>query len=286
MKNQLLLILSVIVLCYACGQVKTNKEPEKIVKHDTITKLNQLKENDTAVFKAPNGICYMVYGNLTKPADSAANKTFVEENENNGENDWCNGPSFDGSDRKAAKTSVAKGSVSEWENLNDVLTYLGTNTLKDDVFGNRITDEGVNSKRINEENRNIKIKRLWLYTFCRQKDEDYHLIVGSTNNIKTAKIFNVEISGLPDNKTTSDYKILEKARNEFYNFFGVSENDCFARGKYTEEYKNNPIEVSITGSLFFDKCHYKGHGAIGPKWARGTTYWEIHPITTIEFIRK
>jgi hypothetical protein len=256
-----------------------NKKPAKADAHtaknaprDTISALDQLGERDSAVFTAPNGISYSVrkVSGADKNSEAEAEKPAPRKS-----GDWCNGELFDGKDRKAAKTSVAKANFEVFEDLDALLKTLPPDKEIGSIRKPAIsTDE--KSNRVAEENRNVRIKKTWVYTFARESDEDYHVIIGSTPDSRTAVFFTVEISGLPARTQTE----LSKARNEFIGFFGLG---GFCGHGYTHNFSASPVEAEIAGSLFFDKHHYNSHGKIGPAFARSTTYWEIHPVTDIRF---
>lgn len=141
-------------------------------------------------------------------------------------------------------------------------------------------DKSTTSKRVAEEKQNVHIKKAWLYTFKREGDEDYHVIIGSTANKNTATFFNIEISGLPATGTTG-YTAVKSARKEFKNFFFGLNSSC--QSSYAPGFMNNPVEIEVTGSLFFDKLHFDGKQSIGTGIAKPKSYWEIHPVSKIAF---
>lgn len=127
--------------------------------------------------------------------------------------------------------------------------------------------------RVAEEERNIKIKEAYIFAITRQADNDFLLLLGSEQDYRKAVFFNVEVSGLPESSRDS-YATLNMVRTKVKNQFG---NVC---GK-TLLLMDNPVTVSVAGSLFFD---IEGKpGKTGPKKLRTTTAWEIHPVTEIIF---
>jgi len=249
---------------------------------DTISSWSGLN-SDSAVFKAPNGQYYMVYADYEEEiVDINVSLEVISKSINVGnstsENKACDNAIFDGKDRKVAKISVSSGKMESFGDLDELLSTL----LDDEIISNKITSSGENSNRVKEEKRNVRIELVWLYTFKVQSDEDYHLIIGSTDDVTTANFFNIEISGLPEEGSTH-YNALYAARKMFFDFFGEEMGACFAKS-YSKSLMYKPIPIEVEGSLFFDKLHYEARGPIGPAWARGDTYWEIHPVTSIKFL--
>lgn len=291
-----IIIWSIVFLISCANKSTTNTSDQNSTPNDTITKstknriydtirrLDQLNANDTAVFLAPNGQCYMVFDEpLSEETNDTLNtETFARKAAGAIENEKCDGLVFDGEDRRDCKITFATATQENYNTLPQLLQTL----TKDDDVGKKITTTGPTSKRIDLEKRNVTVQKAWLYTFCRQTDEDYHLIIGSSPDISKAKFLNIEISGLPKTPGTHYNKIV-KARKQFFDFFGYGYNDCVVKS-YTVKFKNKPIPVSVSGSLFFDKLHYKQQGQIGPGWIREygakITYWEIHPISDITFL--
>lgn len=74
-----------------------------------------------------------------------------------GANKACESEKFDGSDRKAAKISVAKAKV---ENFNTLTDFIQTLPADDDMGKNHVPPIGTGptSARVKEEQRNVHIK--------------------------------------------------------------------------------------------------------------------------------
>jgi hypothetical protein len=126
------------------------------------------------------------------------------------------------------------------------------------------------SRRIDEEMRNVTVSG-WVHFAKVEEDNDYHLIVGTTPNLRTARFLNVEVSGLPPHNASS-YGRLKQARDEFESVFG----DAMRSGGYTQF---EPTHVFISGSLFYDIDHPAG--VVGPSGYRPQTAWEIHPVSAL-----
>jgi|GEM_PF-517073 len=295
MKKIIIFIFTVNIILLSCNSgnqpstknsdstTTENKIPDSTVKNkesklDTISRLDLLKEGDSAIFKAPNGQYYFV-GSVAESIESLPGNDSMNTSAPSVTNPPCDGEPFDGIDRKNAKLSISSATLQNYATIADLIATLPA----DDVIGNSnppISTDAA-SVRVGSEKRNVHITQAWLYTFKREGDEDYHVIIGSTPNKNTAVFFNIEISGLPKANAASFQKLL-KARKDFKDFFGIN-NVCSS--SYSDKFKDKPVPVEIKGSIFFDQLHYTDHTAIGPADARSKTYWEIHPVTFIRFIK-
>ena len=183
---------------------------------------------------------------------------------------------FQGTDRKAAKLSIADGQVESFNDLKDLIDSL---TADDDMIHHqpRIKTTST-SKRVAEEERNVKVTA-FLYAASREKDNDFHLIVGRDPS-SSAMYMTMEVSGLPSSSTSSR-ATLEQARDDYKAFFANQPNGLPGP---SYDFYDPPIPVEIGGSLFFDMTHAKG-GHPGPHDLRPDmpTIWEVHPVTSIVF---
>ncbi|MBS1513875.1 MAG: hypothetical protein JSS63_02510 [Bacteroidetes bacterium] len=248
---------------------------------DTIYKLSDWNYKDTVYLKV-KGKYYLMFpphaddggedeqddpengGNISAAGFSAASK-----------NEACDGEAYDGSDRKNVKTTYYAYRLETFQTLSDFLETLP----KDSDVGSNEEEPistGEDSRRVVAEKRRIYIKQTWVYAFARQADEDYHVIIGSSDKKSESEFFNVEISGLPGRRSNS-YPKMKKVRGDFKEIFGIDE----CKTGYVKFY-NNPIKISLKGIAFFDQLHFKRRNAIGPKEARGKTYWELHPVYEIK----
>lgn len=183
----------------------------------------------------------------------------------------CTTETFLGKTRAGVKTSVAKAKVQTYATLDDLLKTLQTpEYMRKD---SKLVGNTRSEVRVIEENRNVNVKKCYIYFMKREPDNDYHIIIGSQPTLENSSLFNVEVSGLPDPSSKS-YKAMVKARNQFQNKFGQY---CYDSYQTFEV----PVEVSIKGSLFYDIGH--GDGVVGPQGHRPTTSWEIHPVTGMIF---
>lgn len=182
----------------------------------------------------------------------------------------CDSDYFDGSYRWEAKISKSDASLQTYNTLHSFM-----NTLEnDDNMANHSTPITTNSARVPEENRNVRLKTAFLYCYSRQTDEDFHLIIGTTQNSTTAIYFNVEVSGLP-NDDDDTFSAIQRVRE---NFLIKAQQRLCSSGYY---FFDTPKKIELKGSLFFDKEHYNED--IGPASARPLTAWEIHPVTYFKY---
>lgn len=124
----------------------------------------------------------------------------------------CDGDDFDGKTRREAKLTIGTGHIESEISVQEFLnTFNGTRSLDD------------NSSRNGEEQRNVKVTG-WLYTYAREGDEDFHLILGDSQN-GNPKLMSAEISGLPKATEASYHKLLN-ARNQFKHIILGDANYC------------------------------------------------------------
>jgi hypothetical protein len=180
----------------------------------------------------------------------------------------ANVENFAGTDRKAAKISIAASPVEAFSNLSILLDDLPTDDFMRHY--NPPITEDADSNRVQEENRNVSITA-YLYATKKEADNDYHIILGSSNR-SDARYMTAEISGLPPrNPTRAALKIPRTAFQEYFSEHPI--------GSSYRKF-DPPIRVRINGSLFFDMDHVAG--VVGPAPYKPQTSWEIHPVTDIE----
>lgn len=181
---------------------------------------------------------------------------------------------YKGSDRKAAKLSIAQAPIVSFDDVNDLL---GTLPSKDAMAKHNppITTQA-SSNRVAEEKRNVRV-RCWLYAASKEADNDFHLILGRAPGLTPPRFMTMELAGLPP-KNAASFPTLKAARDAFHAFFSSN-----LPGTGYDFY-DPPIPVLIEGSLFFDMTHAKGTPP-GPVSLRPNmpVIWEVHPITRIVF---
>jgi hypothetical protein len=183
------------------------------------------------------------------------------------------GDNFNGSARKAAKLSIAKGTAKTSKDLSALIASL---TPDDKMIHHtpKITT-GPTSDRVSEEIRNVRVSA-FLYAASRETDNDFHLIIGRDPNTPPEMYMTMELSALPPSSSPAFAK-LNAARTAYKKFFANH------LPNLTYDYYTPPIPVTIKGSLFFDMTHATGTrpGPASLK-SRMPTIWEVHPITSIK----
>jgi hypothetical protein len=183
------------------------------------------------------------------------------------------GDSFAGTARRAAKLSVASAQVESFDDLNDLIATLPS----DSEMKKHKPKIGVSktSGRVSEEERNVKV-RAFLYAASREDDNDFHLIIGRKPTTSLV-CMTAEISGLAPGSSKS-FARIKRGRDAYKGFF----QDNLPGPTY--DFYDPPIPIEIQGSLFFDMSHASGSHP-GPQKLRPRipTIWEIHPVTNIVF---
>jgi hypothetical protein len=173
---------------------------------------------------------------------------------------------FAGHARAAAKTSIADAPVEDFADLPAFLATLPS----DDAMRHHVPKitEAADSNRVAEERRNVRV-HAYIWAAKKESDNDYHLMLGTKSG---PPFVTAEVTGLP---TSGPFRTrLAKARQEFVALAGSR-----LPGADKYERLSPPIAVVVTGSIFYDIDH--APGAVGPKWAKPGTAWEIHPVTEI-----
>jgi hypothetical protein len=179
---------------------------------------------------------------------------------------------FAGTDRKAAKLSIAS---SPTQTYKDVSQLIATLPSVDQMVALNISQLAT-SNRVSVENRNIHVTG-FLYAASREADNDFHLIVGLDPKGGTETYMTMEVSGLPPANAPS-YAALNATRTAYKNFFT---NKNLPGAGY--HFYQPPIPVQADGSLFFDVKHAKGQAPGPPSLkSRMPTIWEVHPVTNIK----
>jgi hypothetical protein len=255
-----------------CKNIKDKGDTVKMKAYKTVQSLDSIRKSDTVLIVL-NSKTYKVTGIEPRVEEESSTLPVNEMSKASKPNKPCDSELFDGVDRRAAKLSVAPGKSVTYNTLADLIPALPS----DADMGSFNIATGLTSKRVAQEKKNVHILKAYIYTYSRESDEDYHVILGTTDNKTTAVFFNMEISGLPASTATA-YAKLKATRDAFTGFFGI--HGCVS--SYVPVF-SPPVEVEVTGSVFFDALHYTHHNIIGPKGYNPTSYWEIHPATEIRF---
>jgi hypothetical protein len=180
---------------------------------------------------------------------------------------------FLGKVRKIAKVTIFKGETKTFNSVSELREWLPPDKdMKDLNIG-----KGVNVNRVEQEKWNVTVKA-YLYTFRKEDDNDYHVIIGDAPGTPGRKFLNVEVSGIPEIGTDENRNQLWNVRKAFREAFELG-------GEGPDRYDplHEPVPVLITGSLFWDVEHPPPR-TVGPTFASPRTAWEIHPVSRIEFL--
>ncbi|MGD0711705.1 MAG: hypothetical protein ABR968_11080 [Bacteroidales bacterium] len=277
---QLAFFSCLTLLIFSCGgkakkyAISSCDSLEAIYKLKTVSRLAEIKDADSVLFQATNNKCYLVISKRTELKE----EHFKGTNASFSSNNPADSDKFNGTERKAAKTSVANAYTLEYKNLTSFIKSLPSDSEMGKAHVPDIRTDS-NSRRVDEEKKNVHINESWIYAISIQPDGDYRLIVGDSPDIGKAIFFNIVISGLPE-ENNSSYVKLSKARQTFKDFFGIK-NNC---KKSTVFILSTPVEIEFSGSLFFDKFNFDSKSENGYKNFKPKSYWEIHPITKIKFL--
>ena len=183
------------------------------------------------------------------------------------------GDNFGGTQRKAAKITIATGNTKTFKTVSTLIASLPTDEQM--IKRKPKISKAASSGRVPEEMRNVRVSA-FLYAASREDDNDFHLIIGGDPQGTPEMYMTVEVSGLPP-KTSPAFTKLNTARNAYKKFFGTN------LPGMTYDFYSPPIPVKVKGSLFFDAGHATGSrpGPASLK-SRMPTVWEIHPVTSIE----
>lgn len=178
---------------------------------------------------------------------------------------------FAGSDRKAAKISIAHGDLEVFDDLGELLDSLAPD--EDMINHDPEITRDEHSDRVEEELRNVRVKVCWLYAASREKDNDFHCIIGTDPGQTPRRFMNAEVSGLPSKKSSALAKI--KASRASFKAIVLNHLPGFGYDFYKP-----PRPISIEGSLFFDITHAHGSKP-GPAKVKPESIWELHPVTAM-----
>jgi len=234
-------------------------------------KLEQLDNVDTALLKGRRGAMFRVTTMSDAELDNEAAP--VADPCHSGDRD-CQNDAFLGCDRKAAKLSYSTAA-----NHKEPLQHLIDRLLASEpamMNHNPAISLASTSTRVTEETENVWLEHVFIYVIIREDDGDYHLIVGDKQHTAGETLMNVEISALPD-PSSPFYNKLKTVRDKFKSRFSM----C-SKKNFWETHVTLP-EISVKGTLFFDKRHANSGQHAGNNTIKTKTFWEIHPATYIKF---
>jgi hypothetical protein len=216
----------------------------------------------TKSFRSPGGLFYHIHQTSHQDAHEEGQvKTAAEAFTTTSEDDFL------GTDRKKAKTSIVDADPEGYASIEGLLGVL----LPDKTMLGMGISKAADSDRVKAERHNVTVAA-FIYAASKEKDNDYHVILGGPDATRTGRFMNAEISGLPKGTSREQLAIPRQA---FKDYFGEN-----VPGRSYAIY-DPPISVKVTGSLFFDVDHLAG--VVGPGDYKPQTAWEIHPISSITF---
>ncbi len=175
--------------------------------------------------------------------------------------------SFAGVVRADAKTTPSGAPCETYESVEELIETLPYDS-------EMYAQVGDYSPSLPEEDRNVYIKRAFIFYIAAESDNDFHIIIGDTIDGERTHFMTAEIAGLPTDTTTQAYDALRDARRMLFEQF-----PSFFEGKMRRIFR--PVsrfpEIEIRGSLFFDNRH--GVGERGTGNIKPESSWEIHPVT-------
>ncbi len=227
----------------------------------------------TKMFKSPRGITYLMHvTNVREPelelpqqpltARAAPKQKWVDDGETFGPHH----------DRRAAKISISSAANEDFADLHRLRETLAADR---DIAQAPGMGTGPEVGRTTPEDRNVTVTAR-LFASSKESDNDFHCILGTDDSPGRRFYINAEISGLPFPNEAA-YSQLKSVRQDFKDYFGQ---DLPVQGYSIWP---NGIPVRVSGSLFFDVFHYNRGNQAGTGPYKAPTYWEIHPITKIEF---
>lgn len=191
---------------------------------------------------------------------------------------------FKGRYRAGPKTSIVRqgenGPILDPEKSYSDLGMLLDGLVPDSVMLEKYPDLASKwrypNEREPEERKNVAVTG-WVYAIKfeggKKGDNDFHVILGSSAERRTARYMTVEVSGLPS--AGQDRPVLREVRQKLLELFPKE----FVAGRFLRT--EPPRKVAVKGSLFYDGEHDYGTRP-GPSYAKPQTLWEIHPVYSLE----
>ncbi len=182
---------------------------------------------------------------------------------------------FKGTARRIAKTTIFSGQP-QAVSLDALLDELVPTS---DAMVAMHIPGSPDSNRVAKEKRNVTVTG-YIYAYRKESDNDYHVILGTMpTDGSPARYINTEVSGIPIAGTDENRNQLWAVRKAFEENFQLNGS---WHGGY--DFPDPPVPVRITGSLFWDTEHEPPKPLVGPDSNKPQSAWEIHPISSIEFL--
>lgn len=273
-----IILISCIALLSACsGNRRISKAQAKKVLNDStarIYSMNQISDRELTYYVTPDGkkiLLRKVKGFNTRETvimeDTVITESLMTDPEPGSvaRKAKPNDP-FIGSVRITPKTNYSTKKNESFATIKALYRKLKSKEEMDDLH------IGHSDERDAMEDRNIVIKKAYLYTITIEKDNDLHLLLGNTPSYiqGTTRVFNAEISAIPPDGTTEIKNHMIDLRKKAIGLLGAIP-QCGKVG-----YLQSNHRFSIRGSLFYD-THHTGSPA-KCREVEGESAWEIHPV--------
>lgn len=264
----------VIILSGMAISCSSNRKISKIIdektNHDTTARVYSLKETTNkpfAYYVTPGGKKIL----LQKiPAEATASDTAdVLMSAAAGIGGAGADDLFTGTIRGTVKTTYSTGATKTYATIRSLYSSLKPKQFMDSLsIGHR------DSREIYED-RNVIIKKAYLYTITIEDDNDFHLLIGTTAvyDPATTRVFNAEVPGVPVNGSAETKQHIRELRAKLLDIFnGIP---VCGRNGYLQQY----TQIYIRGSLFYDTQHKTNPAKC--REVEGESAWEIHPVWDI-----
>jgi hypothetical protein len=193
---------------------------------------------------------------------------------------------FKGKSRRVPKTSYLEDvPTKEYDSISALkATFTAANMMDENTMASLHipwgTEPGADTAaadRRPQERKNVVVTA-YIYAFKKETDNDYHVIIGDAPGTPGGQYLNSEVSGLPQQEGPQRDK-LNGVRTKFKSEFSIG-----SSGPASYEEPEQPVKVRISGSLFYDMDHSPPRDYVGTGDYQPMIAWEIHPITSIEFL--
>jgi hypothetical protein len=186
---------------------------------------------------------------------------------------------FDGVDRFTPKTTIVHdGEDKPVGNVDELIDFFESPIrIQEKWWRKAITTSTEERNKI--EQVNVTVQDAWIYEISKQKDNDYHLLIGVRPDLNGGRYVNAEISGIDPQGPDAAFlwTLRQSFKSQFPEYAGRSLPNVgrFIQPRY-------PMHIRVSGSIFLDADH--GREAVGHGDIKNFTSWEIHPITKIDFV--
>jgi len=188
---------------------------------------------------------------------------------------------FEGVDRKTPKTTIVHdGGQEDFQDVDELIAYFESPLRVQERWLGTVITTSTDQRNPDVELVNVTVQNAWIYEISRQKDNDYHLLIGVDPARDQSRYVNAEISAI--NEDSPDAKNLWELRQSFKQQYEDFTGKALpGNRRFTQP--RNPIHIRVTGSIFLDADH--GRAVVGHGDIKNFTSWEIHPITKIEILQ-